>query len=481
MSQLEDMRVRYFRFTAPVLCLVFGMATSAYAGTISQGEFLERLKESHPLFEKEELSARIEQQTRDSYLGDRDWLVQSSLFYIHDEPTIVIAGPEKSDAVSIASSLEKALWSTGGRLSASFSSTHARLTSDPFLGLPESYFENRLAVTYSHPLIRNKRGFLDRLRYELSQFDVDLSDVVATESGEVFLAESAGKFLDWVFLVEQHRIVVERLRLSEEELSRTREKRAANLIDEVDVIRAEDAVRVARQSLLLIESQYKAIRSELAVLLQDSTLNDMIPEYDLYGTLTLPSLAEATAQLKDNSRLLSALVLRIDQQNLLRMGFDEQGKADLAVIAQLGVKNAETSYGRSMALDVPEARLGLQLGFPVENRTAKANVARTDLVMLHLEKQMEEIRLALSSAVANLLTQASQLEAVLQLNREQIASAEKKTAEELKLYEQGRGELTFVIQSRDSEQAARLTYAANALTYHKLLLQLQEVTDQLHQ
>jgi hypothetical protein len=80
-----------------------------------------------------------------------------------------------------------------------------------------------------------------------------------------------------------------------------------------------------------------------------------------------------------------------------------------------------------------------------------------------------------------LLTQASQLETVLQLNQEQIESAERRTAEELKLYDQGRGELTFVIQSQDSEQAARLTYAVNALTYHKLLLQLQEITDQLHE
>lgn len=471
--------MRYLKPAALGLLVVVGIGSASRADTISRSDFLDRLRQTHPLFEKEELAAQIERRRRDSYLGEQDWNVQSSVFYSHDEPAYALVGPEKTDAVRVTGGLERTFWSTGGRLSASFSSTHARLSIDPFLGLPDSYFENRLAVTYVHPLLRNRSGALDRLQYELSQFDIDLSDVVALENEEVFLARSAGKFLDWVLLVEEHRIVVERLRLSEEELQRTRDKRASNLIDEVDVIRAEDAVRVARQNLILLESQSGALQAELAVLLQDSTIYGLTPEYDLYETVTLPNLDDVKIQLKDNSRLLRALAIRIDQQRLVRSGFSEQGRADLSLIAQAGLKNAETSYGGSLAMDIPEARIGLQLGFPVGNRAAKANVARTDLVTMQLEKQLEELTLDLTSALASLLTQASQLETVLQLNREQIGSAEKKTAEELKLYNQGRGELTFVIQSRDSEQAARLTYAVNALTYHKLLLQLQELTDQL--
>ncbi len=462
------------------LLIAGSIGTVTNAGTISQNDFIDRLIQTHPLFAKEKLTAQIEQQRRDSYLGNQDWNVQSSLFYSHDEPSFAIAGPEKTDAVSFSGGLERAFWSTGGRLSASFSSTYASLTADPYLGLPDSYFENRVNVGYSHPLLRNKGGALDRLQYDLSQFNIDISEVIAIENEEVFLAQSASKFLDWVFLLEQHRIVVERLHLSEEELNRTRDKRASNLIDEVDLIRAEDAVRVARQSLLLIESRSKALQSELAVLLQDNTINEMTPEYGLYETTTLPTLAEVTVKLKDNSRLLNTLAIRIDQQKRLRSSFVELGRADLALVVQAGLKNAEVSYGRSLATDIPEARIGLQLGFPSGNRTAKANIARTDLQTMQLEKQVEELTIELSAAIANLLTQASQLETVLQLNQEQIDSAKRKTTEELKIYNQGRGELTFVIQSRDSEQAAKLTYAVNALTYHKLLLQLQELTDQLY-
>jgi outer membrane protein TolC len=459
---------------------MIGIVPCADANTITQKEFLDRLKHTHPLFKKEKLTVQIEQQKRNGYLGRQDWNIQSAFFLLHDEPSYAIAGPEKTDAVSVSSGLEKAIWSTGGRLSASFSSSYANLTIDPFLGIPDSYYENTFTITYNHPLMRNKRGSLDRLQYELSQYDVNFSEVVIVENEESFLAQSAAKFLDWVLLEEQQRIVVERLRLSEEELNRTRRKRASNLIDEIDVIRAEDAVRIARQNFILIKSKSKALRFELAVLLQDSTFVDIAPEHNLYEASIPPSLSEVTAQLKYNSRLLKALTIRINQQDLVRTGFEEQSRADLSLIAQVGIKNAETSYGSSLVMDKPDARIGLQLAFPVGNRTAKANVARTTLVTMQLQKQFEELTIALSSAAANLLTQLSELETVLQLNREQIESAERKTAEELKLYDRGRGELTFVIQSRDSEQAARLTYAMNAHMHQKLILQLQELMDQLH-
>lgn len=471
----------YLKILLITSVIILGLCACLFADTITQDEFLDQLKKTHPLFAREKLTTQIEEKKRQSYLGNQDLTIRSSAYYSHDEPIFAVAGPEKIDALSFSGGIEKAIWSTGGILSASFSSTYADLNIDPLMGIPDSYFENYLSITYSHPLLRNSGGSLDRLQYELAEFDVNLSQVISLEKEEAFLAQAASKYLDWVLLVEQHRIVVERHRLSEEELSRTREKRESNLIDEVDVIRAEDAVRVAKQELLLIESRSSALKAELAVLLQDSSLIAFEPSYDLFQTGNLPSWDDATDLIRGNSRLLKTLVLRIKQQQLMRSGYKEQGRNDLSLIAQAGLKNAEASYGSSLTMDIPEVRLGLQLSFPVGNTTAKANVARSDLVTQQLEKQIEELTLELSSAAASLLTQASQLETVLKLNREQIESAERKTAEELKLYEQGRGELTFVIQSRDSEQAARLTYAINALTYHKLLLRLQELTDRLHQ
>ena len=106
-------------------------------------------------------------------------------------------------------------------------------------------------------------------------------------------------------------------------------------------------------------------------------------------------------------------------------------------------------------------------------------VLKMTLQVKQIQMQLEEISLDLASAVTNIYIQVEELEKVLTLNQEQIQSAKRKTEEELKLYNQGRGELTFVIQSRDSEQNAKLRYAQNAVTYHKLLIEYRAIMDQL--
>jgi outer membrane protein TolC len=469
------------RTLALLAVATLGLSWPLLGQTVTQEEFLSQLKRTHPVFEKEEMTARIIQENRRSLLGMQDWNVGSTLFYTHEEPSLAFAGPERTDALSASGGVERLFWNTGGRLSASFSSGYASMKISPAFGISDSYFENRFEVGYSHPLMRNSHGALDRLEYDLKQYDIDMSEVTARENQEDFLAAAGQRFLDWVFLTEQKKIFAERVNLSEEELVNTQEKRSANLIDEVDVIRAEDAVRIARQNLLLAESQWKALQAELAVLAQDESYSDASPEYDIYGVVVLPALNETIAQLADDSRLLRILSIRLDQLAETRSGFRELEKPDLAFVTRLGIKNAKEDFGSSMVMDKPDAAIGLQLGFPAGNRTAKARVAQVDLQMIQLERQLEELKLNLSSGIANVHTQIVELERVLVLNQDQIESARKKTEEELKLYNQGRGDLTFVIQSRDSEQAAKLTYASNALTYHKLLLKYRALVDQLHE
>jgi outer membrane protein TolC len=456
-----------------------GAASVVHGQTITREEFLNELKQVHPLFEKERLTAQIETEEQASHLGAQDWNVRSSAAYAHEEPAIALLGPERTDAISVTGGVEKVFWGTGGRLSASLSASRADLKIDPSFGFPESYYQNQLAVSYAHPLLRNRNGFLDRLAYDLRQFDIDFSEVQAAENQEEFLASAAAKFMNWVFLTEQRSIILERLGLSEEELDRTKRKRDANLVDQADVIRAEDAVRIWRQNQVLVESQWNALQAELAVLLQNDELYARVPEFELYEFEELVPLEEAVPQLEEHSRLLRSLAIRLNQLELSRRGYVETSKPDLSLVAELNTKNADEGFGESLKMDKPDAVVGVQLSFPLENRTATSKIAKTDLQIAQLKTQMDEVAVALASALTSLHIQVSELEEVLALNQEQIESAKERTEEELKLYNQGRGELTFVIQSRDNEQNAKLTLAQNALTYHKLLIEYRALTDQL--
>ncbi|MCH7673371.1 TolC family protein [candidate division KSB1 bacterium] len=455
------------------------LASRAGAQTITLETFLDQLQQKHPIFEKEKLTAQIEREEQNSNLGTQDWNVFSSVNLSRETPAIAFAGPERTDAVTINGGVERLFWKTGGRLTVSFTSGRAYLDIRPVFEVPDAFYQNQFALTYSHPLLKNRNGFLDKFQFELKQFDIDFSEVVALENQEDFLATLAGKFLDWVFFMEQIKIVTERSKLSEEELARTERKRAANLVDQVDVIRAEDAVRISKQNLVLVESQLKAVRAELAVLSQSSELNTAEPEFDLYGVIELPSLETATGQVKENSRLIKAIDFRVQQIGYSRKGFEETLKPDLSLVAQFNTKSIDTALGKSFVLDKPDWVVGLQFRVPLQNRTAKSQVAKTDLQLKQIQEQLHEISLDLESAVTNIYIQITELERVLTLNQEQIQSAKERTEEELKLYNQGRGELTFVIQSQDNEQNAKLTYAQNALTYHRLIVAYRALLDEL--
>ena len=93
--------------------------------------------------------------------------------------------------------------------------------------------------------------------------------------------------------------------------------------------------------------------------------------------------------------------------------------------------------------------------------------------------EVDEISLSLEAMLHNLILQVEGMYKVLTLNEKQIESSRKRTQEELKLYNQGRGDLTFVIQSQDNEERARLTYAQNAATYQGLNLRLKALLDEL--
>jgi outer membrane protein TolC len=462
-------------------CILAIPAISA-GQTINQDQFLNLLIERHPIFDRERLTAQIERDDQAGYLGIGDTHLSYGLNLAHQTPDIAFAGPERMSALGLQGGFQRLNWNTGGTLFANASASGVGLAFPAsFPGdFPRFVFQNQVEIGYSLPLKRNRGGFLTRFQYELKNFDIDFSEVQAQENLEEFLADAVSMFLDWVYLEEQRNIIAERLRLSEEELARVQRRREANLVDEVDVIRAEDVVSIWRQNQVLIESQWRAMQAELSVLAQDEGMLNLSPQYDLYDIGELPSLESTLAQLNENVRLLRIIQVRVDQSQFVRRQFEEVMKPDLSLTAYFNTKELSDDVMKSVLMDKPDLTLGLQYSIPIQNRTAKAQIERTNSQITQLEYQAADIRLKLASVLTNLHIQMSELQGILNLNIEQIASAERRTAEELRMYNQGRGNLTFVIQSQDSEQNARLTYAANAATYHKLMIQFLSLLDQVY-
>jgi outer membrane protein TolC len=464
---------------------------SGYAQTVSLNEYLEKVRMNHPFFAKEALQTDIEKLGRDRFLGVQDWAIHSSKKASYQKTVANSTfAPDRVYTLDGTASVDRVFWNSGGRLSLTWQS----ILSDqslPGITVPgpggttfevptgaSRFYENRVIASYSHPLLQNRGGELDRLEYDLAGFNIDFSEVQVLENQENFLLDVGVRFVEWVRTIEQTRIARERLRLAEEQRVQTVRKRRVNLVDEVDVLRADDAVQINKEALVLNQSRERAVQAELAVLAQDPGMTGGSPDMDLYQLEEVPGIEDAIERVRDQ-RVVSTLRIRLQQLERQKKGLDDLAQPQLFLSVSGGLQEGDEDFIDALGLSKPDIGVALDFRYPLGNRTASADVAQSQLQIRQLEKEIESVSLNLESELRNLWIQITELVGVLALNKEQIETARKKTREEKRLYDQGRGELTFVIQSQDSEALAELRYAVNAATYHQLVLSYRAILDEL--
>ncbi|MBD3335045.1 MAG: hypothetical protein GF355_05975 [Candidatus Eisenbacteria bacterium] len=459
----------------------------SFAQTIALDELLRSVQADHPLFRRETRNVAIERENQAATLAAQDWQITSSAVYAYQEPPgDDLFTPTSSQNTDFHLGLVKPLWTTGGRFSLSFSEMYTdtdfrRLNfggAKVSPGQPYAYGTS-VYLAYSQPLLRNAQGSLDRLDYELAQFTVEMAKIRATEEQEKFLLDLALRYLDWNLYFYQKDIVEERLRLAREQLEQVRRRREMNLVEEVDVFRALDAVHAAEQLVVQIEARYSSIQTELAEIALREDLYDLSPEYDLYAEAEIPDADNVVSKILDRSRLLKAL--DVSRQQLKRQlgGAEETHDPDLSLDLGYGMQRRMDGFFDALAVTKPDAFVALNLSFPLGRREAKAQIQKTQLMILQVEDRMRETEIQLESALRSLLIDMEMSMEIRGLDRRRIESARQKAAEELKLYNQGRGQLTFVISARDDVERAELNLTQSALAYQKLMLQYRELMDEL--
>ena len=465
---------------------IVAAATNASSQTITIDQYLDRVKRTHPFFVAQALQVDIETWGRDRYLGLLDWRLSADAAIAYQQPIQSNAfTPTEAFGFTAGAGLERLFWGNGSRFSANISTivTEQDLPGIEFGGQqiptgPSTFYENTLFLRYVLPLMQNRGGQLDRLEYELSDFNVQAAQVEVLENQEEFLFDAGNRFIDWALTLEQIDILQRRRDYEQEQLDRTKRRQQANLADEVDILRGQDAIKTAEEALIFSRSAFDARRAELATIAQDPDMYGASPEFDIYALQSMPSIEDAVARL-DNHRIIRVLRTRKDQIRKQRDGLDQLAKAQLNLNLQAGLQNGKTSFFEAWTLSDPNIAVGADYLFPLKNRTAKADLTRNEFQLRQIDKDIESAKLDLESRLRAVLIAIRELENVLVVNQERIETALERTREEERLYDQGRNELQFVIQSRDSVAIAMLSYAANAADYQRLVLQYQALMNEL--
>jgi len=479
-----------FRILAVAGCLAI-VATAAAAQVVTMDEYLERVKTTNPYFRVEKMQKDIAQKESDRYLGRQDWRLNANSSINHVEPLRTGPfDPDRVDVFVLGAGTERSFWGSGSRLTVDWQTdiTDQKIPGfsipGPGGGIeipigPPTFYRNILSATWSLPLMQNSGGELDRLDYDLSLYDIDINDVTALENQENYLLDVGSTFIQWALAEEQIRIAEDRLDIATEELERSERKRSAFLVDEVDVLRSRDALLGTQSALYLIESQWKAVQAELATLAEDVEIYQSKPQYDIYDLPGPPEIESFVYYVTHRTRLVRTLEFQLEQIVRLEQGYDDIKKPELALNLRAALLGGDEDFTGSFEITNPDVGIGLVFSYPINNRTATADVEKTRLQIRQLELSIQNTQLSLEAAARTIIVRMRELRDVIDNNIEQISSNKKRTEEEIKLYTQGRNDLTFVIQSRDRVALSELEYAGNAAEYHHLLLQLRALSDEL--
>ena len=450
---------------------------------ISMAAYFNTLREQHPIFQLAATRTQIEKEQRASYRGAEDWRLGADVGVSRFQAVQPGESPSQADQLALGIGVDRAIWQTGGRLALRWDNHQGQFDFPAWQAalfpLDDRAYAQAVSLSYVHPLLKNRGGSLDRSDYEAAEFVVEFTAVNAREQEEQFLLTAGLVFVDWALLTEQARILAQRIELSDRQIQRIRKKRAENLVDQVDLLRAEDSRRNSAQHLALTNARLNSQRNHLAELAGDSTLIRLSPDFDLYATQALPTDAAMRRFVSNDSRTAIAFALQQKELRRRELTAAEQTKGELSLILSVALKGGGESSDDSLDLNREDASVGLRFSKPLGNRRARHQWQKAKLHLHEVALQRDRALRDMQSHAIAVLNELQSIHALLNLNRQQIDAAKQTTREEWRLYNQGRNDLATVILSQDREQLARFTYAQNAGRYQVLYLQLQSLLDAL--
>jgi len=453
---------------------------AAAVSAIELEEYIELVMENHPFFQKEELALEVEYSRRDTLLPRSEWRYSLGPRYTIADGQV---GSEFLQNLSQNATLQAMMerrFVDGRTLGFSASTGYTWLQEPASMPVPmeEHSFRHGFEVSLSWPLKIDMER-LERLGYDLQEYVIQAKEVEIQENRESFLVEPATLFVDWAYALELVEIYRQRLELAEEQLETTNRMYRANLVEKLDVMRAEDAIRTAQKAIFEYESLAKSIQAVLVTLSDSESIYDEKPDYQFYSFVELPPAAEAAARGRANTRLKKPLLFAIEGLKVRNDAFVENEKPTLDLYLEAGIFGPEDAFVDSLKIFHPQATVGLSYSPPtgLEQLAAERELIKTEIEQL--EKEIEALEKTVDTNVRSLLIQAAELEKIIDLNRELIQSAEEKASEEARLYSQGRNMLTNVIQSRDGVQDQKARLVDSFARYHRLIVQYRDFMDEL--
>lgn len=391
---------------------------------------------------------------------------------------------------------------TGGNYRVDWNNSRNSTTSTATTLNPQ--FNSSFNVNATQPVLRNFRIDQNQRQIQIAKKQLDISDLQFRQRAIDTINSVQKSYWDLVFAIQNEQIRRDALDLAATQLDNNKKRVAAGDLAPIDITSAEAALEARKQDVISALQQVTTSENILKGLILDD------PNSPLWGSVLSPvdkaDMVPSGYTLDDAIKV--ALMNRTDLQNLksqiqlneidLRF-FRNQMKPQVDIVGQFGGTGASGSpsgqtfsgpggtttvppflvggVGKALSnvygFDFKTYSFGINFSFPVQNRTARAQLGRTlaqsRILDLQQKRMVQQILVDVRNAVQAVESARQRIEAA----RSGRVNAEVQLKGEEEKYRAGLSSTFFVLQRQTDLSQARGSELQALTDYNKAIADLQ--------
>jgi len=427
---------------------------------------------THPFFKSTEIKRELAKLAifKENSFTDTSYTINPTYSYAKPVQLSPFT-PDKTKNLGLNSSLSKKLWKTGGLLGASlgiassessFSSSQAQQ-----LGLLSNNYEYSIGINYIHPLLKNKDGVLDKLNGHIKTYQYQQTLIQLADQEQQFVYGLINQFLDWYGHQQELTNLKDRYSISKTLFFDTKKKYKKNIAERVDLIQSEDSLKNLEQLIILQQGKVESKINQLE-LVSATTINDALPKLRLSYVPPLPTINSDLFKNVPQIALLHAQKELLVFQKAM-IAETNQPTLDLTVGANLN--SGDSTFGESFKFNKPGYSMAVTYSDSIEKTNHKIDDKILEESIQDLELSIDSSILTLQASLVDIKTQYSSIINVISANELRLVLAKNRVKEEIKRYNHGRGQFSFVVQAQDNVQFIESILLQNKISIYQLYFQ----------
>ena len=276
-------------FTQVSIFLLFPLTIFSSPYTVTN--YLDDITRQHHQKDILNQQRAIATETYNQSMAVTDWKINTSLTNSRVEPTAsssFVANYIQSNTVQFG--IDRSLLATGGRLGFNFSHQRVQQPEVSFNGIQFNqplFHTASFGIQFTQPLLFGFGGEIPKQAIRIASANAHQANLQTKDQFESFIYQELVNFVDWTLANEVTELSFSRFQLAREAYKQTKDRVQVNLSEKIDLLRAEYALEKAQQFWQSQNARLKAIQSKNASRLNQPSIRQVTPQFNLYETAYL--------------------------------------------------------------------------------------------------------------------------------------------------------------------------------------------------